>query len=109
MLKKLFVLCVAVCMFLTACGGEVEADYKNAADFEKALNEGQDLKGKTVTFIVDEVVPDSAFGYNLYAGEHLNFCSDKNPRVKAGESITVKVEEVRSFFGSWIISYKKIK
>ena len=109
MLKKLFVLCLLACLLLTACGGNVEADFKDAESFEKALNAGQDLKGKTVTFKVDEVNSDTAFGYALYAGEHLNFYSEKAPGVKAGETITVKITEVTSFFGSWIIAYKKVR
>ena len=86
-----------------------KVDYPNVEDFEAALNAGEDLTGKTVTFTVLEVHPSSAFGYNLYAGEHLNFVSSKNPGVKEGDTITVKVEEVNSILGSWIISYKKVK
>ena len=109
MLKKLLVLCLAACLVLTACGSNAEADFKDAASFEKALNEGQDLKGKTVTFKVDEVNSETAFGYALYAGDHLNFVSEKAPGVKAGDTITVKITEVRSLFGSWIIAYKKVR
>ena len=62
-----------------------------------------------VTFTVREVHPDSVFGYNLYGGEHLNFCSSKNPGIKAAETVTVKIKEVDSIFGSWIIAYTKVK
>ena len=89
---------------LFSCGGNV--DYKDAESFESALNSGDDLTGKTVTFTVDSIEPSSTFGYNLQAGEHLNFCSENNPKVKEGDTITVKVDEVKSFMGSYIIYYK---
>lgn len=92
-----------------SCGGSGKVDYPNVEDFEAALNAGEDLTGKTVTFTVLEVHPDSVFGYNLYGGEHLNFCSSKNPAVKEGDTLTVEVKEVNSFLGSWIISYTKVK
>jgi len=102
MVFSLFITCVC-----TACGSR-KVDYENEADFETALNAGEDLTGKTVTFTVLEVHPNSAFGYNLYAGEHLNFVSGKNPGVKQGDTVTVKVEEINSLFGSWIITYKRV-
>ena len=92
----------------TACGSS-KVDYEKVEDFEAALNTGEDLTGKTVTFTVKDFRPDSAFGYNLIAGEHLNFCSGKNPGVKTGDTITVKVKEVTSLLGSWIISYTKVR
>lgn len=66
------------------------------------------MTGKTVCFTVDKLVPDSAFGYNLQAGEHLNFCSADNPKVSAGDTVTVSVEKVTSMLGSWIISYQMV-
>ena len=92
----------------TACGS-TKVDYEKVEDFEAALNAGEDLTGKTVTFTVLEVHPDSAFGYNLYGGEHLNFISTKNPGVKQGDTLTVKVKEINSLLGSWFISYTKVK
>ncbi len=102
------ILCVIFSFILTACG-DIKVDFENAEAFETALNAGDDLTGKVVTFTVNELVPDSAFGYNLQAGEHLNFCSSKNPGVKAGETVTVKVTEVSSVLGSYIIEYKIVK
>ena len=103
------VICVQLCCFLTSCSGETKVDFSNAEAFETALNAGDDLTGKTVTFTVNELVPDSAFGYNLQTGEHLNFCSSNNPGVKEGDSVTVKVTEITSMLGSYIISYEKVK
>ena len=99
---------LAITCICTACGSK-EVDYANVEDFEAALNAGEDLTGKTVTFTVREVHPNSAFGYNLFAGEHLNFVSSKTPGIKEGETVTVKVKEVSSIFGSWIITYSKVK
>ncbi len=54
------------------------------------------------------MIPESAFGYNMTTGEHLNFCSSENPGVKAGDTVTVKVTKVQSVLKSWIISYEKV-
>ena len=102
---------------LVACGGnagndssaEAKPDYEDAVAFESALDAGEVLTGKTVAFTVNEFVLDSAFGYNMQAGENLNFCSPDNPGVKTGDSITVKVTEVASMLGSYIISYEMVK
>lgn len=106
-MKKIFAvfLCMIMCFALFSCGGG-KVDYTDAESFESALNAGEDLTGKTVTFTVREIVPNSAFGYNLQAGEELNFCSSKNPNVKVGDTVTVKVESVSSILQAYIISYK---
>ena len=106
-MKKFFsvLLSMVMCLMLFSCGGG-SVDYNDAESFESALNAGEDLTGKTVTFTVDEFSPNSAFGYNLMTGEHLNFCSSDNPNVKAGDTVTVKVESVKSVMGSYIITYK---
>ena len=112
-MKKLLAIFMLLTLVLSlvACGGnaEVKPDYEDVVAFEDALNNGEDLTGKTVAATVNKVVPDSAFGYNLQAGEHLNFCSPDNPNVKEGDTITVKVEEVVSMLGSYIIRYEMVK
>ena len=112
-MKKLFAIILAftLTLSLVACGGntEIEVDYENETAFEEALNKGEEMTDKTVTFTVNELVPDSAFGYNLQTGEHLNFCSTNNPGVKVGDTITVKVTEVSSMLGSYIINYEMVK
>lgn len=80
----------------------------SASKFESSLNAGKDMTGKKVRFKVTDYAPDSAFGYNLMGGKHLNFVSSRNPHVRKGQTITVKVKDVQSFLGSWIISYKKV-
>jgi predicted RNA-binding protein with TRAM domain len=112
MKKTICLISILLILFaLCSCSTKqsVTLDYANAQDFEAALNNGDDLTGKTVSVTISEVIPDSAFGYNLTAGEHLNFCSTENPNVKAGETITVKVTKVESMLGSYIISYEMIK
>ncbi|MGN0447228.1 MAG: hypothetical protein ACI4GC_01630 [Acutalibacteraceae bacterium] len=112
-MKKLFTIILAftLALSLVACGGntEIKVDYENEVTFEEALNNGEEMTNKTVTFTVNELSPNSAFGYNLQTGEHLNFCSPNNPGVKVGDTITVKVTEVSSILGSYIISYEIIK
>ena len=86
----------------------INVDYENAKDFEADLNSGKDLTGKTVKFEVRKLRPDSAFGYNVISGEHLNFVAEDNPNVEVGDTMTVKVVKVKSVAGSWVISYKKV-
>lgn len=111
-MKRIYALLVSILLVvsLVACGGKkVTVDYANEVDFEAALNAGEDVTGKVVTFTVKELVPNSAFGYNLQAGEHLNFCSEKNPGAKAGDVVTVRIKEVTSMLGSYIITYEMIE
>lgn len=111
MKKVKIILLTAIIVFgLCSCKSkEVNVDYWTAKSFESALNEGEDLTGKVVQFTVDELHPDSAFGYNLWAGEHLNFISAGDPKVKAGSKMTVKVVEVTEILGSWFITYEKLE
>jgi len=96
-----------VAMLLTGCGnGNVKPDY-TTEQFEEALNKGENLEGKTVSVEVDKVVPNSAFGYNIQTGKHLNFVSTENSNVKKGDKVVLKVEKVESALGSFIISYEK--
>lgn len=83
-------------------------DYATAEDAEGALNAGKVLEGKTVRFRVNDLRPKSAFGYNLETGEHLNFVSPHNPKVKVGDVVIVKVKEVTSTLGSFVIKYSNL-
>lgn len=87
---------------------KVTVDYNNERDFEALLNADIDVTGKVVTFTVDKIAPDSAFGFNLQTGEHLNFCSEEAQDVKVGDSVTVRVTAVETFLYSYIISYERI-
>ena len=105
-MKKIIILLIAT-MFLAACGsGSTEPDY-TTDEFEKALNDGEEVQGKTVSVEIAETAPDSPLGFNLQAGEHLNFVSSDNPELKAGDEFIAEVEEVENMLGSYIITYKK--
>ena len=94
---------------VTGCGSaSVVLDYGDAESFEAALNAGENLEGKTVRFQAGELHPDSAMGYNVWAGEHLNFISARNPDIKSGDIVDVKATEITSSLGSWFIKYEKI-
>lgn len=100
----LLLLCI-----MSACGDSgFPLDYGDEVAFEADLNAGKNLEGKTVSIIVGELHPQSAFGYNIWAGEHLNFISEKNPDVEVGETIIVQATSIRSNLGSWLIEYKKV-
>ncbi|MFD1430447.1 hypothetical protein [Lacticaseibacillus mingshuiensis] len=100
---------LSVLFALTACGAQaVKPDYTEKTA-ETALNAGKDLEGKTVQLTVDKLAPNSMFGYNMQTGKHLNFVSSSNPKVKAGDKVTVKVTKVQSMMGSFIITYSDLK
>lgn len=111
-LRKVIGIILAVTMMatLSACGsgGGVPIDYADAESFEGALNAGDNLEGKVVQFTAMELHPDSAMGYNVWAGEHLNFISSRNPDIKAGDMVVVKANEITSSLGSWFITYEKV-
>ena len=107
-IKSVIAVLVVFVLTLSACSGkEITPDYADAASFEAALNNGEDLTGKTVKITVNKLVPDSAFGYNIQTGEHLNFCSSTNPGVKEGDTLIVEATKITSMFGSYIITYEK--
>ena len=104
-----FFIGILALLLFTGCGSstkEEKADY-TTEQAEKALNDGESIDGKTVKITVDKLVPNSAFGYNIQTGEHLNFVSSENPNVKEGDSLVVKVSKVESTLGSFIITYTK--
>lgn len=102
-----FLVVLAIFTALTACGSP-SADYSDAESFEAALNNGENLEGRTVRFTVEEVIPNTALGYNVQAGEHLNFISSTNPDIKKGDVVTVKANTIVSLFGAWLIRYEKL-
>lgn len=97
------VLMLIISVILVGCGGP---DY-TTEEFENALNNGDVVEGKTVSVKVTKMDANTAFGYNIQAGEHLNFVSAENPKVKEGDTVTLKVERVANLFGSYIITYIK--
>lgn len=85
---------------------EYTPDYADAESFESALNDGTKVKGKIVQFVVNAYKPDSALGINCWAGEHLNFISENELDVAAGDVIIGYVsEEPSTVLGSWKIPY----
>ena len=94
---------------LYGCGiSTTPIDYGDAESFEAALNAGENLEGKVVRFTATELHPDSASGYNVWAGEHLNFISSRNPDIKAGDTVVVRTHTIESIMGSWLITYEKV-
>lgn len=112
-MKKIIVtiiLCVCIVGLFAACkdNEKIVPDYKNGEQYEYALETGEYTTGKTVSFTVNDIHPNSIFGYNLCAGKHLNFVSPTNPDVSVGDTIVVLILNVRSVLESWIIDYELI-
>ena len=113
MLRKkrlLIIAAIIMAVVLTSCGGigKTVADYGDAESFEAALNRGENLEGKVVIFKALELHPESKLGYDIWAGEHLNFISSRNPDIKEGETVSVKATTIENLLGSWIIKYEKV-
>lgn len=98
------ILILSMCFAFTSCG---KVDYESAEALEEALNAGEDCEGKIAVIKVVEYNPTGALGYTIWSGEHLNFISAENPKVKEGDEIKVKITKVKSLLGSWIINYEK--
>ena len=99
---------VLICL-LSACGqSQIPLDYGDEIAFEADLNAGKNLVGKTVSFVAAELHSQSISGYDVWAGEHLNFISSENPDIEVGQTVTVKVTAVESAIGSWFIGYEKV-
>lgn len=127
----LVVMILCLLLFLSGCGdnkvqnlgdgyepiqssqGDVEPEvfinYGDAESFEADLNKGNNLEGKVVQFIAGEFHPNSELGYNVWAGEHLNFVSSRNPDIQEGDTVTAKVTTIENIGGSWVINYEKVK
>lgn len=88
--------------------GTITVDYDSAESFESALNDGADTTNKIVSFEATEVAPDSAVGFNVMAGEHLNFKSKDAKEISDHEQVTVIVTNAKSKIGSWFIDYELI-
>lgn len=85
-------------------------DYSDAKSFEKALNDGEKVAGKTVQFDVQKYNPKSGFGVNCWSGEHLNFISENELDVKEGSIVVGRItEEPAILFGSWIVFYEVLE
>lgn len=102
-------LSICILFSLSACSSSdssISIDYKNAEAFESALNNGDNVAGKTVKFHADSLHPESIYGYNIWAGDHLNFISADDPGIKRGETVVVTVTSTSQLDnGSWLIYY----
>ena len=83
----------------------IQIDFQSETEFEAALNRGEITTGKVVRFKVDSVHPQSAMGFNLWPGEHLNFISASPVDVKAGDVVIARITNVVSSLRSWFLSY----
>ena len=92
---KMILACLFGMFVLTACAKAVEPDY-TTQEAEAALNDGDDLEGKTVEITVDAYEPSGTLGYTIQTGEHLNVVSNENPKVKVGDTLVVKINKVEN-------------
>lgn len=85
--------------------GDYSIDFETAESFEAAINDGEDILGKVVKFTVSSIHPDSALGYTLWAGEHLNFVGEVAEDVGEGDTVIAVVNSIQDVVGSWAIGY----
>lgn len=107
-----FIFSLAACSAVdnnTATADEATQHYENAESFEAALNDDVNVVGSTVQFKVKKFAPNSEYGYNLQSGEHLNFCSNSDPGVNSGDTVSVEVAKVDKVYSKYYIIYYKEK
>ena len=97
--KCLFALVMCLSFSLCGCGSndkteEIVINYGDAESFEAALDEGENLENKVVQFVAGEIDPDSLYGYSVKAGDDMKFVSSRNPDIKEGDIVTVKVKQL---------------
>lgn len=82
--------------------------YSSAEEFEKALDEGTDVDGAIVDFVLKDYKYSETENDNIYkAGEHLNFISDAKPIVEVGQKMTVKVVSTSLINGTyWVVRFE---
>lgn len=100
------------CYFVFDCmrraGRNSNNKLRDEESFETALDNGENLERKVVRFVAGELHPKSAWGYNVWAGEHLNFVSSEHPDIAEGDIVVVRATSIKSVFRSWIIEYEKV-
>lgn len=108
-MKRLYLglLLFIVLLLLSGCGGE-KADY-TTSEFETAVNNGEDVSGKTVLVEVNQVVSNIAFGYVIEAGDSLHFTNSVNPDLEEGDTLLVEVSEYVNFFGEYTVPYEIVE
>ena len=102
-MKKYISIIVIMILLLSGCtaDGPTSAydgpiDYDDATSFEQALNNSEDVNGKTVRFCVVDYAPHSILGINIHAGEHLNFILENEIIVEPGDFVIVRISEAPS-------------
>lgn len=112
-MRKVLTMGVVIFMIITlaACAENYAdlVDYNGSDEFEEAIKNGEGVEGKYVVVMVRDIEPDSAFGYNIKAGNNLNFVDAENPNATVDDYIMVKVEGIANMFGSYIITYSEHK
>lgn len=83
-------------------------DYVSIEKFQKDLDDGKNVTGKTVKFKVRDTQPDSYLGFSINAeGDEIAFLTTKSDAkgVEKGDTVVVKVEsEPAKAFGYYMIS-----
>ena len=62
-------------------------DFEDVESFEDALNNGEDLTGKVVKFVVSDYRPVNILGINCTGGEHLNFILEEEADIAVGDTL----------------------
>lgn len=62
-------------------------DFEDVESFEEALNNGEDLTGKVVKFVVSDYRPINILGINCTGGEHLNFILEEEADIADGDTL----------------------
>lgn len=113
-MKKIIYLILALGMLvIDGCSHQqnVKVAYQNANQVQTALNQNKQLKGKYVKIKVASVVTNDNYGYVMKSNDddqQLRFVSKEKPKVKSGQTVTLKISSVEGNLGTYIIRYRNL-
>lgn len=77
-------------------------------ELEQKLNDNEDVINKIVEFKTKDNPVSNSYGYDIFAGEHLNFVSYDEPNIKKDDIVIARIIDVEKIMNSYIIRYKLI-
>lgn len=114
MKKLVYLVLVLGLIVIAGCQQQatVKPTYQTANQVQTALNQNKQLKGKTVQVKVKSVSTNGNYGYVIKANDddqQLRFVSKNRPKVKTGQTITLKITSVEGILGTYIIHYRNLQ
>lgn len=78
-------------------------DY-NEEEFIEALNNGEDVRGKTVGFQIKDIEENMMTGWTMTSQHDVLFINGVETDDQIGDIVTVEVRDTGLAFGTWIVT-----